>query len=761
MKSFILLILFVLPTSLLGQLNYILSGEIKDAISGEPLVAATVQACDLICSTDLNGKFNLEVAESTCLMEVRYLGYESFLETIELPLEDGKEFIIFLTPSTNILDQAVITANKFKQRQSESTVSLAVVKSELISTSNKPSADEVLDLVPGVDIIDGQANIRGGSGFSYGAGSRVLLVIDEMPALQYDGGNARWDDIPVENISSVEVLKGASSVLYGSSALNGVIQFTSQKPGMIPKTNVGVSYRHFLPPEDERRQWWDSAPIETSAFIAHNQKFKKLDLSASGFFNRLESFNESTNETRGRANIRLKYKYNNRLHISLNTNINAGNNSSFFYWGNALRKSFQPGDNTVVQNRVTRIMIDPVVEYYADNSTKHTFKSRYYSSDNVNDNDQTVKSDFQYLSYNFRKSFDPIQAKLIVGLEGLANQTTAELYSNAYYTGYNAAAFIQWNQKLWNSLNYVIGGRYEFNQLNNPDFDYEVDDELFFVEKNNATESKPVFRTGLNYEPLKGSYIRASIGQGYRYPTIAEKFTTAVAGGIKVVPNPSLESETGWSGEIGYRQEFKVNFLSMYIDVAGFYSRYNNMMEFTLSDKFLGGFEARNIGNTIIQGFDNSLGMQWEIGALTIRNLFSYTYMDPKYTDFTESIKASATSDENILKYRYRHSFKSNLQIELWGFSLWINQRYNSHMVSIDRNFEQFINGIADFRNNFGSGYNIWSSQLSYAYKNVRLGINFDNMTNVLYTERPALLEAPRNISIRLEYTFIKDKSRK
>lgn len=754
MTKYLLLIVsfcFFIPFSH-GQLDYVLSGIVKDSDSGEPLISATIEACDLITTTDLEGKFSLQVSNKTCLLQVRYLGYEIFQESIDLPQEDGEEFIVFLTPSRNILNQAVITANKFQQKRSESTVSLEVIKADLVSSSNKPSADEVLDMVPGVDVIDGQANIRGGAGFSYGSGSRVLLVIDDMPALQFDGGNARWDDIAIENIQQIEVLKGASSVLYGSSALNGVIHFTSAEPSKDPKTKAGISYRHYMAPEDPKRQWWDSAPYETSMFVTHSRKIKKLDLTAGLFFNRLDSYNQFTEEKRGRAFIRAKYKIKPSMYFSLNADYNVADNSAFFYWGNALRKSFQPGDNTITLSKIDRFKIDPVLSWYDKNKNKHTLKSRWYSASSVNNNDQTVKSDFQYLAYNYRHSFDGINAKLVFGIEGLANQTEAALYSNTNYTGYNLAGFLQWNQKLWKSLNYVIGARYEMNALENPDFSYEVDGEIFDVEAKQLVEAKPVFRAGLNYEARKGTYLRGSIGQAYRYPTIAEKFTSTVAGGLTIIPNPELSSETGWSTEFGVRQELKFNILSMYVDLAAFHSRYNNMMEFTLSDRFLGGFEARNVGNTILWGLDNSVGLQWDIGALKIQAMVAYTFVDPKYADYTEEIKNSATSDDNILKYRYRHSLKSQLNIELWGVSFWVNQRYNSHMVSIDRNFEQYISGIADFRNNFNSGYNILNMQLAYKYKYMRFSLNMDNVANTLYTERPALLEAPRNVSIRLEF---------
>ena len=752
-RIFLLTIIFASSGLLCeAQLNYVLSGTVKDAVTGDPLISSTIEACGIIAASDLEGNFTMDVPEKTCQLVVRYLGYEVFSESIELPLEDGKDFIVFLNPSSNILNQVAITANKFQQKTAESTVSLELIKPALVSSSNRQSADEVLDLIPGVDIVDGQANIRGGSGYSYGAGSRVLLVIDDMPALQFDGGNSRWDDIAIENIQQVEVLKGASSVLYGSSALNGVIQFTSNQPGRVPKTKVGLSYRHYLAPTDPKRLWWDESPFEATAFVTHSQKFKKLDVTAGAFVNRLNSYNQFTTEERGRAYIRTKYHISPTMHLQLNADLNVGDNSSFFYWGNALRKSFTPGDNTVTTSKLTRYKIDPVLTWYDGNKDKHVIKGRWYSTDNVTNLNQTVQSDFQYFSYNYRKSLDSKNAKIIAGFEGLANQTTAELYSNANYTGYNGAVFVQWNQKLWDKFSYVIGGRYELNALNNPDFTYQVDEVNYDVKKDQALEAKPVFRAGVNYQAAEGTYLRASLGQGYRYPTIAEKFTSTVAGGIVVIPNPDLEAETGWSGEVGIRQELQFDFLSMYIDVAGFYSRYNNMMEFTLSQRFLGGFEARNIGNTIIAGLDNSVGMQWNLGALKISAMAAYTFVDPVYQEFTEEIKSTATSEENILKYRYRHSVKSNLAIELWGASLWINQRYTSHMVSIDRNFELFINGIADFRNAFDQGFNVMSAQVAYKYKFVKIGVNIDNAFNVLYTERPALLEAPRNISIRCEF---------
>ena len=48
-------------------------------------------------------------------------------------------------------------------------------------------------------------------------------MVDDMPILSGDRGTVEWNMIPMENISQIEVIKGASSVLFGSSAMNGVI----------------------------------------------------------------------------------------------------------------------------------------------------------------------------------------------------------------------------------------------------------------------------------------------------------------------------------------------------------------------------------------------------------------------------------------------------------------------------------------------------------------------------------------------------------
>ena len=82
--------------------------------------------------------------------------------------------------------------------------------------------EDAIDYVR-ANIIDGQTNIRGGSGWSYGANGRVRGTRWRFADAAADAGDAKWSFLPIENLEQVEMIKGASSVLFGSSALNGAI----------------------------------------------------------------------------------------------------------------------------------------------------------------------------------------------------------------------------------------------------------------------------------------------------------------------------------------------------------------------------------------------------------------------------------------------------------------------------------------------------------------------------------------------------------
>src|SRR4030095_15001099 len=221
--NFLLVALFIGFTAS-AQEGAVLMGLVRDAVTKEALPGVNVVINGISGTvTDSSGMYRLNLIPGKVGVSFRFIGYATQEKQLDLKPKEARILNIDLSESTTTLNTVVVSAGKFEQKLEEVTVSMEVIKLALIENTNATSMDVAMEQVPGVTVIDGQANIRGGSGYSYGAGSRVLLLVDDLPMLAADAGDIKWSFLPVENIAQVEVIKGASSALFGSSAMNGVI----------------------------------------------------------------------------------------------------------------------------------------------------------------------------------------------------------------------------------------------------------------------------------------------------------------------------------------------------------------------------------------------------------------------------------------------------------------------------------------------------------------------------------------------------------
>ncbi|MBK9329130.1 MAG: TonB-dependent receptor [Sphingobacteriales bacterium] len=197
---------------------------------------------------------------------------------------------------------------------------------------------------------------------------------------------------------------------------------------------------------------------------------------------------------------------------------------------------------------------------------------------------------------------------------------------------------------------------------------------------------------GVNVQAAKYTFIRASFGQGYRFPTIAEKFiNTSLGGRFGIYPNRDLTSETGFSAELGVKQGIKLGkYLRAYADVAGFYTEYKNMMEFNLvTDPGL-GFQANNVkSGTMIAGVEVSIGGEGKLfGKFPTTLNLGYTYIEPRYLKYNESNpEYKDIAKYNVLKYRIRHQFIGVWDVDFKGFTFGLTAQYFSFMENVDAIF--------------------------------------------------------------------------
>ncbi len=748
-------------TSIFAQTAAI-GGSITDSDSGEPLIGATIKSGSTGVVTDYNGAYEFKIPEGSHEITVDFIGYETVSKSITLKSGETLQLDFQLKEQSTILQTATVTSGKFEKPLGEVTVSMEVIKPRLLEAINSTSVSDGLGKVPGLSIIGGQANIRGGSGWSYGAGSRVLLLVDDIPILQADAGRPNWNDYPVENVDQIEVVKGAASALYGSSAMNGIINIRTGYAKAKTETKISTFYTSVRDPKNKEMIWYDAQPFSTGLTFSHKQKFKKLDFVVSGLGVYSNSFREDTWSRYGRLTTNLRYRIKENLAVGVNVNYNRRKSSSYFYWkdwgDDALR-----GDSTSFGNsKPTRVNIDPFITYFDDKGNRHKFISRIYLIDNNNDNNQSNQSQLYYGEYQYQKRFEDIDLVTTAGLVGIHTGVQAAIYGDTTYTTSNLAGYLQFDKKLFEKLNISGGMRYERNTINSPEI---VRGDT--IPNGKSVEAKPVFRLGLNYQLGAATFIRTSWGQGYRFPTIAEKFVSTSAGAINVFPNPNLESETGWTAEVGIKQGVKIKNWSGYFDAAAFWSEYDNMMEFTFFS--FAGFRSENVGNTVIKGLDLSFAGEGKFDDITLYVLAGYTYVDPKFKEFDETGNdvtidietegqanaRSSSADHNVLKYRNKHSAKLDVEAQYKKFSLGLAGTYSSHMEAVDFVFEEAIPGIKDHRTSDTNGSKVFDVRTAYQItKEGKISLIVKNIFNEVYVSRPAILESPRNVTLRLDYKF-------
>jgi outer membrane cobalamin receptor len=772
-NSKLILLLIILCNSAISQQLFNKSGLILDAKTNAPIVGASILVNDKNAAvSDANGSFSIALNNQVVNIEVRALGYVNY--KIALNNESAEEILkVKLTATETLLNQVVVSGSRFEKLASEEIAAVQVVKPWFLQNNNVVAVDEAINKLPGIEVNDGQASIRGGSGWSYGAGSRVLILVDDMPMLTADAGDLKWDFLPIENCEQIEVLKGAASSLYGSSALNGVIHFRTARPQNIPKTKISYFTNFTGAPNYDSSKWWGNyPPLNAGLNFFHSRKIKNLELTIGGnaYSDFEHSYLQGDYTTRYRANINLKYisKKISGLVYGINANSQNSAGQLFFYWAGDSMGMFKPfgglskPNSTLSAFKNKRTNIDPYITYTNTKGFKISTRTRYFLSNNQNNNLQNSKAEQFYIEQVFQKQFY-FNLTLVGGIVTNFSKVKSELFGN--HNGGNSATYLQIEKKIMNKLWLSGGWRYE----------------IFKTDEITGTSGN-VWRSGFNYQLFKGTYCRASYGMGYRFPTIAERYVNTTVGAAKVIPNPTLKPEKGNNLEVGIKQIVKWKSLLAYLDVALFNTQYQDMTEFNFGlhypnyilanpsiitiDTFVKylGFKSINVTNAVIKGIDVTLAGQCKIvNQLQLNWLTGFTYIDPKDKSFFDpnyrfqKIQYSDTSN-NILKYRNRFTTKTDIEVVYKAFTLGTNFRYLSAVNNIDAIFENpavFNVGIKEYRARHLKGDYLWDARFFYQInETIRVGLIAKNILNWEYVDRPANPQQPRNITFQAVFTF-------
>lgn len=778
MNKWLLTIVLLIP-SIISFGQTVVSGTVTEKEELYELIGCTVtiKSTGMGTATDYEGRYNLSLDKGTYTIIFSYVGYKTLEKIIEVDGTTPLTLDVVLESSVIMDETIIVTDGKYEKRQEESTVSIDVIGADALESNNLTSLDEIVKKASGVNITDGQISIRGGAGYAYGVGSRVIFLVDGQPLLSAELSDVKWNFMPIENAEQIEIIKGSASVLYGSGALNGVVNLRTAYPkGNDPYTAISLYAGIYDQPKIDSMRWFNdkssisAMPMFSGLYFAHRQRlFKNFDLVLGGNIHLKNGYRQGENERRFRFNFNTKYrdpKSEGRIAYGLNGNI-MYHEIGLFFMSKDMKSNPFINITSISRDRYLSLNLDPYITIFDKKDNQHNIKGRWFRIEKLRDAPSSI-ADLFSLEYQFQRTF-PKKWVLTAGAMGQYLHVNSILFAplngswkdRSLFTAGSGAAYTQLDKKFWDRLAVTLGLRWEG-----------------FAVDSSFTPALPIFRAGMNFEASPNDFLRLSFGQGFRFPSMAERFFNEKLPGTPfgIYPNPDLLPETGWSTELAYRRTFKGKNFNIYADVAFFWMEYDNMVEFALGSHPQGpGFTFVNISKARIAGWEISTQGEFLFGKIPLRVWGGYTYSFPgdlssdtsrmrnvghflsKMTDvFANGVDRSKDLN-NILKYRRLHTLRFDVETELWGLTIGTALNYNSFMQRVDILFELDLisPGVGNFRSIHNQGYWVWDLRLGYKFNNKqRINLVIQNLLNEEYAVRPANMGQPRTFSLKYSHIF-------
>jgi iron complex outermembrane receptor protein len=231
MKKIFIICVMILSYHLSNAQNKI-SGKIIDQ-ENLPLIGASIFVSDMNKGTVSNSSGTYELSNlpnGKIKIQFSTVGYNNRIETVELKGE-SLELNITLR-QTAIEMEAIVVSGGYNSTQHDNAVKIDKLKLDPLTITNTPNFTEALTKVPGVDMISK------GSGVSKpvirGLSMNDILVLNNGVRFEnYQYSSHHPLGIDEFGIEGVEIIKGPASLLYGSDAIGGVINFIKEKPAPI------------------------------------------------------------------------------------------------------------------------------------------------------------------------------------------------------------------------------------------------------------------------------------------------------------------------------------------------------------------------------------------------------------------------------------------------------------------------------------------------------------------------------------------------
>ncbi len=487
----------------LGSLEGVITDEKGKLLQG---IAVTLQPDHKKALSDSKGKFKISgLYEGTYILHVSAIGFEN--ETNEVEIKTGKvsTISIQLKVGNKELNEVNVTGvhsnpDNFIDMTRTAMPSKVITRQEIEMMGSR-RLDEVLKEQTGLAIVNdiGSGNRAVGlqmQGFDSGY---TMIMIDGQPMVGRNNGNFDLSRITVSNIERIEIIKGASSCLFGSEALAGVVNIVTRKNISQPQGLAALRYGSFNMVD---------ATLEGETPFAG----KKGSAYLSGNYYRTDGFNSNPYLSDGKTAPPFNsYAFQGRGRYLLNDISTLSFNGRF-----VTRHS----ENKIAYQNLSPSM-DVLDEYDLNGSLalNNNFrnglklKSQYYLTRYQNDQDVTdLESGFVMQGSGFKQYLHRVEI-----------QASKNMGSSVELTGGTGGAYELLDNTSYRSsksmANYFMYGQ----------FDWQATDKLSFTggarfDYHDKYGAKLNPSIGLRYSALKNLILRAAIGTGFKTPNFQQLY---------------------------------------------------------------------------------------------------------------------------------------------------------------------------------------------------------------------------------------------
>ena len=693
-----------------------IEGTVIDSQTRQPLPGANVQILGTVLgsSADMNGQFRIRnVYPGTYQIRVSMISYRAKTADVQVRENEISHVDVELKETPIEFDPVVVLGGKVQQRLDQANASLSVVSAREIEDRSATDLITALESAPGVNFVGNQINIRGSTGYTFGAGNKVLLLLDGVPVYASDTGEFNWDMLPPLDIQQIEVLKGAGSTLWGASALGGVVNIITRSPSRDGKLLFSLTGGKYDYPYYREWEWTDHDRLY---FDREDMSYSKqigllgLRISAGRYvstgYTQVGDF-EKYNLT-GKFDIHFR----NGVKWTLYSAYSHIDRGFFFQWKGPNdpyevdEANLDAYGKTHQLNLYTKVAIpvSPVFGLRVRASMVRSIMGDQFGE----------TSDFNpSLGQGAELQADWIPHRahtLTAGINFQHDAGSAKYFGD--HEGYFIGPYLQDEWSVLKTLKTTLGLRYDRYQLAGG-----VKEDLYSP------------RFGINWQPWPTTSLRGSVGSGFRAATIVERFLEVTVMNLKVKSNPDLKAESSWAYDVGVRQHITENWN---IDISLFDNEYWNLIEAHL-DLFRGLIQFRNVGRARVRGIEATTKWSQPLNVSGWR--------------FTPSVDLSITAmDHEDLKWHEPLTYRPKTIATLkTAFRMGIVN------LQVDYRYASRIDAVKLYPINDRVPMKFWDVRLNIRIRNLTLRTGVRNLFNYNYAPMESNLMAPRSFIIGLQ----------